>query len=268
MSFAAPPLPGRARRWLGSLGLAALDLVYPRVCAACGRAQTGQEDAQSLKSVFCEACAAGLPWVQEPYCERCGEMFDGAINGPFACSNCDGVRLHFDYAVAACPARDEVREMIHRFKYGHELHLRRPLSLLLARALEEKRLAQEDLRDWCLVPVPLHPNRELEREYNQSWELCVRLSELTGIPAAPVLERIRETEIQARLTRLQRQQNLRGAFRMRPAGLWRPAADVRGRKLLLVDDVFTTGSTTSECARVLTKEGGAARVVVITVARG
>ncbi|MFM2143819.1 MAG: hypothetical protein RLZZ476_2363, partial [Verrucomicrobiota bacterium] len=79
---------------------------------------------------------------------------------------------------------------------------------------------------------------------------------------------IRETEIQARLTRLQRQQNLRGAFRMRPAGLLRPAADVRGRKLLLVDDVFTTGSTTSECARVLTKEGGAARVVVITVARG
>jgi ComF family protein len=122
------------------------------------------------------------------------------------------------------------------------------------------------------VPVPLHPEREADREFNQSWELCVRLGQFTGIPAAQVLERILPTVKQANLNRRQRQENLRGAFRLRPPRWWhwylpRPP-DLHGRKILLVDDVLTTGSTTSECARVLKKDGGAEKVVVITVARG
>jgi ComF family protein len=147
--------------------------------------------------------------------------------------------------------------------------LRASLAVLLRRVLEEERLKHEDLTRWLLVPVPLHPERESDREFNQSWELCVRLAQFTGIPAAEVLERTQPTVKQANLNRRQRQENLRGAFRIRQPRWWhRHVQDLKGRKILLVDDVLTTGSTTSECARVLKNAGGAEKVVVITVARG
>jgi ComF family protein len=196
-------------------------------------------------------------------------MYDGAFTNAFRCSNCEGLKLEFDFAVAACTARGPVRELIHRFKYGRRLHLRAALAVLLRRVLDEERLKDEDLAQWLLVPVPLHPERESDREFNQSWELCMRLAQFTGIPTAEVLERTQPTVKQAHLNRLQRQENLRGAFRLRPARWWnRHVPEVQGRKILLVDDVLTTGSTTSECARVLKKDGGAEKVVVITVARG
>ena len=162
-----------------------------------------------------------------------------------------------------------MRELIHQFKYERRLHLRGALAGLMLRTLEaEPRLARENLADWLLVPVPLHRSREAEREFNQSWELCLRLSRLTGIPAAKALLRTRETEQQAGLSRGQRLKNLRGAFAVLPPGRWRPEIRLQGRRILLVDDVFTTGATTSECARILRQEGGAEKVVVITVTRG
>jgi ComF family protein len=196
-------------------------------------------------------------------------MYDGAFTNAFRCSNCEGLKLEFDFAVAACTARGPTRELIHLFKYGRRLHLRAALAVLLRRVLDEERLKDEDLSQWLLVPVPLHPERESDREFNQSWELCMRLAQFTGIPASQVLERTQPTVKQAHLNRLQRQENLRGAFRIRPPRWWhRHVQDLKGRKILLVDDVLTTGSTTSECARVLKNAGGAEKVVVITVARG
>jgi ComF family protein len=235
--------------------------VYPRLCCVC---QVPLDEGW-----FCGGCADSLPLVEPPYCKVCGEVYDGALTHDFRCTNCSGRRLEFEFAVAACRAEEAVRELIHQFKYERRLHLRGALASLLLRLLEEEpRLAGENLAEWLLVPVPLHPSREVEREYNQSWELCRRLSRLTGIPATKALVRTRETESQAGLDRGERLKNLRGAFAVRATqGAGAPSA-LQGRRILLVDDVFTTGATANECARVLRQEGAVEKVVVITVTRG
>ena len=248
MSFPGPPDPSRVQRLLRPVWQAWVDLVYPQLCCVC-RVPVDE-------GWFCEACAGELPRVEAPYCKVCGEVYEGALTNEFRCTNCSGRRLEFEFAVAACHAEGAMRELIHQF------------SLKLRILEEEPRLAEESLGDWLLVPVPLHRSREAEREYNQSWELCTRLSRLTGIPAAKALVRTRETEQQAGLNREERLKNLRGAFAVRPPGRWQPKMDLKGCSILLVDDVFTTGATTSECARVLRREGGAEKVVVMTVTRG
>ncbi|MDB6005866.1 MAG: hypothetical protein JWR15_2853 [Prosthecobacter sp.] len=245
---------------LGPAWLALVDLIYPRLCCLC---QVPVEDGW-----FCEACAAALPLVEAPYCCVCGEVYDGALTQEFRCTNCSGRRLEFEFAVAACHAEGPMRELIHQFKYERRLQLRGALASLMLRSLEEPRLARENLAEWLLVPVPLHRSREGEREFNQSWELCQRLSGLTGIPAAKALMRTRETDQQAGLGRAERLKNLRGAFALQRRRPWQSKIDLQGRNILLVDDVFTTGATTNECARVLRREGGAEKVVVITTTRG
>jgi|688.fasta_scaffold19234_11 competence protein ComFC len=272
MSYPGSPPPSALWRLARPLMRAAEGLVFPPVCVACAEPLPAMAERHEEANWFCKACLNAIEPQLPPYCSKCGEMYDGSFTNTFRCSNCEGLTLEFDFAVAACAARGPVRELIHRFKYGRRLHLRASLAVLLSRVLEEERLRNENLCQWLLVPVPLHPERESDREFNQSWELCVRLAQITGIPAAQVLERIYPTVKQAQLNRRQRQENLRGAFRMRQARWWQRQAsappDIQGRKILLVDDVLTTGSTTSECARVLKNHGGAEKVVVITVARG
>lgn len=261
MSFPGPPSPSRVQRLLRPVWSALVDLIYPRLCCVC--------HVPLEEGWFCQVCADALPLVEAPYCRVCGEVYeDGAFTHEFRCANCSGRRLEFEFAIAACHSRDSVRELIHQFKYEGRLHLRGALAMLMLRTLEEPRLARENLAEWLLVPVPLHRSREAEREFNQSWELCLRLSRLTGIPAAKALLRTRETDSQAGLRRAERLKNLRGVFAMQKARRWQPKLDLQGRRILLVDDVFTTGATTNECARVLRREGGAEKVVVITATRG
>ncbi len=265
MSYPGPPAPSRLRCVLRPWIESGLDLLYPCLCCVC---RVPLPAAASRGSWFCEACEAELPLVQPPYCRVCGEIYDGSFTGEFRCMNCEGRRLAFDFAVAACRAEGALRELIHQFKYGRQLRLRGPLAVLLRLTLEEPRLMGENLAEWLLTPVPLHRSREMDREFNQSWELCQRLHVLTGIPAAQTLSRVRETDSQAGLDRDERLKNLHGAFALRKTRPWQEKPALQGRCILLVDDVFTTGATTSECARVLRKEGGAEKVVVITVARG
>ena len=106
------------------------------------------------------------------------------MDRPFRCDNCADRKLHFDFAIAGYRAEGEVRELIHRFKYGRDITLRAPLSRMLGRALDDPRLQAEDLRSWMLVPVPLHRTREREREFNQSHELCLQLSARPPSPSS------------------------------------------------------------------------------------
>lgn len=240
-----------------------LDLLYTRRCEVC------QEQVEAGRTGpsrwLCDPCLNNLPELNAPYCSRCGEPYDGAITDAFQCGNCLDLRLRFDFAIAAYRADDAVRDLIHRFKYQRELHLRGLLACLLLRVLDEPRLAAEDRSQWLLVPIPLYHARRREREYNQSWELCTRISHLQGIPSLDALQRVRATTPQASLSRQQRRENLRRAFRVKPSLLRRGV--LKDKTILLVDDVLTTGSTASECAKVLARDAGAARVVVITVAR-
>lgn len=152
-----------------------------------------------------------------------------------------------------------VRELVHRFKYGKEYHLRHPLAELAAAAFEDERLRGVPID--ALVPVPLHPARQREREFNQAEAIAELLSRRTGIPVQRAIRRVRYTTTQTRLDRDERSENLREAFSVR-----QPAA-VQGRHLIIVDDVFTTGSTIEECARILA-EAGAASIRAVTIARG
>lgn len=269
MAFPGPPAPSLVRRLVGPVLKAGVDLLYPRLCCGCQVPLEMESPETGLRAWFCQACEKELPLIQGSCCQVCGEAYeDGAFTREFRCQNCRGRRLEFEFAVAACHADGAVRELVHQFKYQRRLRLRGVLSALLLRTLDEPRLAREDLAGWLLVPVPLHGQREKEREFNQSWELCQRLAQRTGLQAVEALARTRDTDAQASLNRKERLQNLRGAFAVRKTRPWQAKASLAGRRILLVDDVFTTGATTGECARVLRREGGAEKVVVITVARG
>jgi ComF family protein len=167
--------------------------------------------------------------------------------------------MNFDAGVAVMRCTGEVRELMHRFKYGKQRYLRRLLGGWLAEALDDDRLA--DIEPDVLVPVPLHPAREREREFNQAEELARWVTRLRGVPTARLLRRRRYTVTQTRFDREQRMRNLREAFEVRQN------ARVAGQHILLVDDILTTGSTLDECARVLVG-AGAASVNAIAVARG
>lgn len=241
-----------------------LDLIYPRRCEVCEKSlESGREFAARW---LCDSCMDTLPRIAPPFCRLCGEPYDGTFTGEFRCGNCADLKLHFDFAVSAYHAEDSMRTLIHRFKYQRRLHLRGLLTQLLARAFGDARLAELDKTKWTLVPVPLHHARERERQYNQAWELCRELSRCEGWSALNAMRRVRPTTAQASLSRNQRIENLRGAFAMSKSVLKKET--LAGRNVLLVDDVLTTGSTATECARILKREGGVEKVVVITVARG
>src|SRR6266545_615464 len=144
------------------------------------------------------------------------------------------------------------------FKYRRQVHLRRLVARWLCAALDDERLRGRKFD--MIVPVPLHPTRQRERGFNQASLLAELLSARISIPSKPVLKRIRYTTTQTALDRAERMENLHNAFRLRKN------ADVRGLHVLLIDDVLTTGSTLSECARVL-KRAGAISVYAATAAR-
>lgn len=233
-------------------GEAFLNALYPPHCANCL--------ADTPSGIhLCAKCAAQAPKIKAPYCSQCSQPFEGAIDGIFVCSQCDGRNLPFDCAVAPYRSRGVVREFIHRFKYERHFYLRQPLANWLSEALEDQRITDQPFD--FLVPVPLHSARYRERDFNQADVLAKLLAKRAGKPVLAALKRIRYTTTQTRLHREERMENLRNAFRVRHA------SRVQSRHLILVDDVFTTGSTVAECARVL-RQAGAASVRVVTVARG
>jgi competence protein ComFC len=257
------PLP----RLLRLVGGRLLDGLYPRACFACEAVLDPVDPAQGPAAWLCPACQEGLEPIEPPFCSVCGEPFAGAEATPFRCWNCEDRGLAFDFARAACKSAGPVRTMIHAFKYRRDLAQRAPLAELLRTALADPRLAGLDPAGWRLVPVPLHPLRRLWRGYNQSLELCRQLGQATGLATVCALRRVRLTRAQAGLDRARRLENLRGIFAPARRLPGRPAP-LAGKNVLLVDDVLTTGATAHECARVLKKQAGVEKVVVITAARG
>jgi competence protein ComFC len=227
------------------------DLLYPPGCVQC-------EAPLAAGQYLCDACAGQAERLQAPFCATCSEPFSGEIEGVFSCPNCRRRKFAFECAVSAFRGRGLVRDLILRFKYQHEYYLRRQLGAWLGAGLDDERIRRRPAD--AIVPVPLHPRRQRERGFNQAAALCPFLSGRAGLPTWPALRRVRWTDTQTHLSRAQRLRNLRGAFAAVPR--W----PVAGAHLLLVDDVFTTGSTVDECARVL-RQAGAASVRVLTIAR-
>jgi len=239
-------MPLRTRVVLETLG----ELFFPRHCAGC---------AVAIRSGWlCRDCSDSLIAVKPPRCETCSRPYSGSLES-FVCSNCRGKAFHFRHAVAVMQSRGLTRELIHRFKYGGETWLAELLGEILRQGVRDARLIGKFFD--AVVPVPLHPLRKREREFNQAEVLARDLARNQGWEFCDILQRIRYTVTQTHFDRRRRMKNLREAFRVR-----RNAA-VEGKRLLLVDDVLTTGSTLDECARILLRAGAEA-IDALTVARG
>ncbi len=232
---------------------AVIELIYPSrlQCPLCG---THRPD-ESL----CPACRQLLAgYAGERVCSICGS-FTGAEGGrgKLICSVCRAEDRPFDQARAVAPYEGPVREAVRRLKYRGMQRLARPLAKLMADAVQrEKAFALAD----ALVPVPLHPRRERERGYNQSVLLARVLGESMRVPVLEqVLVKIRETPSQTGLSGQERRQNLQQSFAVAVPGL------VKGKIILIVDDVFTTGSTVSILSHLM-RQAGASCVLVLTFA--
>lgn len=235
-----------------------LGFVFPEVCQICGDRRARKDD-----GYVCEECwsqPGALQFIRKPFCDRCGLPFPGEITAGFECSNCHGMKLYFSSARSSVVAARLVKDVIHRFKYQQHVWFEPFLADLLLRELEPwNRISGR----WdCLIPVPLHPQKEREREFNQSQRIATAVSAQLNIPTVSnAVKRVRATETQTHLSRNKRAANMRKAFAI--TGRF----PLNGKRVILIDDVFTTGATTNACARVLRK-AGAEEVCVWTVARG
>jgi ComF family protein len=233
------------------LGRGALDLLYPPTCLDCG-APIAAADA------LCPACFARLRPITAPYCPRLGIPFQHNP-GPGALSaEAIADPPPFERSRSAVLYNEVARAVVARMKYGDRPELAAFCARLMHRAGHE--LWGDDA---VLVPVPLNRWRRLSRLYNQSTELARMLGRLTGIGVEPgLVARHRHTRQQVGLSREARHRNVAGAFRAHPDLI----ARLRGRRVILVDDVITTGSTVAAITRTLTK-AGVDKVDVISFAR-
>lgn len=237
-----------------------LDFLYPSACVGCGVALRHGSN-------LCTKCSQELPRVSAPFCARCSEVFDGNIAGDFECPQCRDTSYDFAFARSTLLNHPQTRGLIHDFKYRRAVHLARDIALLMAATFEQDqrlRLARE--QGWVLVPVPLHHRRQSQRHYNQCEEIARHLASMLGLRLSLALKRVRPTPTQTRLSRQQRLRNLAGSMRLTRHGRAQLArGEVAG--WILVDDVYTTGSTVQECASVL-RRAGAENIVVVTALRG
>jgi ComF family protein len=231
-----------------------LNLLYPPVCQLCHGHRAGARE-----GFVCAKCWSHVRFIRAPFCERCGLPFTGDLTTSFVCTNCNNLKLHFTSARSAVVAKTVVLEAIHRFKYSRALWFENFLAGLLVREAAPV-LARGTWHH--IVPVPLHPVKRREREFNQAALLAAPLARATKIPLdEKLLRRVNPTATQTLLTREERAANMKSAFAVRKG------TRLAGRRIVLVDDVFTTGATTNACAAAL-RAAGAAEVGVWTVARG
>lgn len=243
---------------------AVMGWLYPPVCGACELPLEAKR--QLVKPFLCEACEGTLIPIGPHYCRVCGQGFESAGATPFRCANCGDRDLAIDFAVSAYRGSGAAKGLMHHFKYGKQRHLVRLFGVMLDEVWRDERLHGDP---WWVVPVPLHPRRLRERGFNQSRELALEL--IRRAPAGialslqPILRRVRQTPRQAQLDRRERLTNLADVFEL---GRKLPVPPPGGARILLVDDVITTGTTVSECAAALTERMEIGQIAAVSVLRG
>jgi ComF family protein len=239
---------------LRPLWFSILDLIFPRACHQCDSVLQGESN-----PCFCRDCWSSVLLLEDPRCPSCGKPFVSKVTLSYSpghrCGDCRDRPPRYDRSVAIGSYEGVLAKAIQLFKYQGKTNLTDPLGELLISGLEK--LSGAD----CLIPVPLHPKRLREREYNQALLLCDSVGRKTGLKVVPdALERVIETPPQTGLPLKNRRRNVRGAFSVKRTQM------IDDRLVLLIDDVLTTGATVNECARML-KRAGAKAVYVLTLAR-
>lgn len=209
--------------------------------------------------LICWDCRATFQVITAPFCSICGDPVDGRVENVYQCSYCRNKIPFFDKARSAVRYKGAVRKAIHKLKYGHQSCVGRDLAKWMMAAYNAH-YNNEDID--AVVCVPLYVRRQRERTYNQSSVLAGEVGRNLHVPVfTRCVKRIKPTGSQVSLNARQRRMNVKNAFEVRDSG-W-----VDGKRLLLIDDVMTTGATVNEVAHVL-KDAGAATVHVLTIARG
>lgn len=228
----------------------ALDVLVPPQCPLC-------DEIVAVQGTFCAACFSTLRFIVEPCCDQCGMPFEYPLPVKI-CEQCELAPPHFARARAALRYDDGSRGLVLGLKYGNRMETASTLAPHMAR-IGARLLAETDL----VVPVPLHPRRLRARGYNQAVLLARALTRRTGHRMLPdALRRLVNTPPLADLTAEERAQTVGTAFAAHP----RHASTLRGARVLLVDDVLTSGATANACADALTA-AGAASVFVLAAAR-
>jgi ComF family protein len=260
--------------------------LYPAKCQACGLLFHGMDNEDqiqpfgeniqntSLESIFkiemspflCPGCIEKFSPISSPFCLQCGKIFKSPVSENHLCSSCIQNKRPYQRVRSACLHKGSLMEAIHQFKYAGKIQLARPLGRILFWAY--KKYFHDVMMD-VIVPVPLHASKFRARGFNQSQLMLAQWPDFLA-PADPsellidfhgaIIDRKKKTESQTGLGREKRKFNVKNAF-----SVLQPEA-IRGKQVLLVDDVYTTGATTEECAKLLMKSG-ARDVHILTLAR-
>jgi ComF family protein len=240
---------------LGRLACSLSDVAFPPVCVSCaGLVETGE-----YKHV-CAKCVEKLVFVEAPACSICGHPFFGELAGERMCPHCEGLAPAFREGRTCVLFKGPARELVHELKYHRGFYALADIEATIRRSPR----VLEMVRDAVLVPVPLHPRKERERGYNQTLLIAECFARAAGgaTRIEALLKRSLDTKSQTTFDRRARRTNLKNAFALTRAAVINPVSHY-----VLIDDVFTTGSTLNSCAGVL-RRAGCVNLDVVTFGHG
>ncbi len=232
---------------------AAADLLFPRSCVHCADVADSPD-----YDFLCRSCAREIFFSTPPACSTCGYPFFGQLAGPKTCPHCIELTPVFEQGKTLFLAKGPARSLLHELKYHRGFYVLNDLSQMVAASPHYRNY----FRAAHLVPVPLHADKARERGFNQSQKLAQMLAKTCDVEVKELLIRTKFTQSQTRLDRKARHQNVKNAFALAP-----DAHVIPDQQYILIDDVFTTGSTLNACASVL-RQAGAHQIKVATIGHG
>ncbi|MFH1655207.1 MAG: ComF family protein [Candidatus Omnitrophota bacterium] len=237
-----------------SLSATVLDIIYPRNCINCKNGIFDKDYGFSI----CRDCFENIQKNRPPFCLKCGRHLDGPETDEGVCRQCKSRKFYFDNAWSVCIYEGIIQELIHKFKYSNKTMLDKVFAKLIFDFVMNFNLSVSDYD--IMLPVPLHPTRLREREYNQCRILAHEIQNFFSIAISTNdVMRLRNTKSQISLDKKARWENIKGAFKVKNT------LKFKDKNVLIIDDLITTGATASELARAL-KNAGTKNVSVLTLA--
>jgi ComF family protein len=229
------------------------DIIFPPQCLACAEIIN-----QPASQIFCSLCLEKISFITDSFCPICGVPFLSSPAESHICGNCLGNKPCYTQARAVAGFETVIMDVIHKFKYGRNISIGNALGSFMANFS----FPDFDFSEYSLlIPVPLHIKRLRERGFNQSILLAKKMGKKYKIPVNfSLLKRCKFTLTQTGLNRAEREKNIKGAFAVADK------KKVADENIILIDDVYTTGATINECAKVLLK-AGAQKVAILTLSR-
>lgn len=229
------------------------DFIFSNICCFC------QNDYYLEDEKICASCQSQLHFISEPFCNICGKPFINKLDKSHTCGECLKEKKHYSKARSIFVYDDLIQSEIINYKFNRDIRLAMVFSVYMLEYIEKKLNNQYDV----IIPVPLHKKRLQERYFNQALLLVENAPKINKIKVDKwSLERIKYTLPQLSLKYKERAENIKGAFRVGEGNV----ANILDKRILLVDDIYTTGSTVNECSLAL-KKAGAMQVDVLTLAK-